>query len=111
MSGTDTTTVTTNSPISTDGTVYADTHMYEVPLGISITCTYDDFKGLVRYIYSQQERQSIQGVNISYNDADGMLSGNMNLNTYYLMGTDKTYSEPYIPGMPMGIETIFGNVE
>ena len=111
VSRTDTTTVTTNSPISTDGTVYADTHMYEVPLGISITCTYDDFKGLVRYIYSQQERQSIQGVNISYNDADGMLSGNMNLNTYYLMGTDKTYSEPYIPGMPMGVETIFGNVE
>ena len=50
-------------------------------------------------------------MNISYNDADGMLSGNMNLNTYYLMGTDKTYSAPYIPGMPMGVETIFGNVE
>ncbi len=111
VSGTDTTTVTTNSPISTEGTVYADTHMYEVPLGISIECTYDDFKRLVRYIYSQQERQSIQGVNISYNDADGKLSGNMNLNTYYLLGTDKVYSEPYIPGMEMGVDTIFGNVD
>ncbi len=111
VSGTDTTTVTTNSPISTEGTVYADTHMYEVPLGISIECTYDDFKGLVRYIYNQQERQSIQGVNISYNDADGTLSGNMNLNTYYLLGTDKVYSEPYIPGMEMGVDTIFGNVD
>lgn len=111
VSGTDTTTVTTNSPVSTDGTAYADTHMYEVPLGISITCTYDDFKGLVRYIYNQQERQSIQGVNISYNDADGKLSGNMNLNTYYLMGTDKVYSEPYIPDMQMGVDTIFGNVD
>ena len=57
------------------------------------------------------QARSGEGVNISYNDADGMLSGNMNLNTYYLMGTDKTYSEPYIPGMPMGVETIFGNVE
>ncbi len=84
--------------------------MYEVPLGISIECTYDDFKGLVRYIYNQQERQSIQGVNISYNGDDGKLSGNMNLNTYYLLGTDKVYGEPYIPDMPMGVQTIFGNV-
>lgn len=50
-----TTTTASTSPVSTDGTVYADTHMYEVPLSISISCTYDDFKGLVRYIYNQQE--------------------------------------------------------
>ena len=34
---------TAASPVSTDGTAYADTHMYEVPLSISISCTYDDF--------------------------------------------------------------------
>ena len=110
VSGTDTSTITTNSPVSTEGTTYAETHMYEVPLGISIECTYDDFKGLVRYIYAQQERQSIQSVNISYNDADDTLSGNMDLNTYYLLGTDKVYSEPYIPDMQMGVRTIFGNI-
>ena len=99
------------SPVSTDGTVYADTHMYEVPLSISISCTYDDFKGLVRYIYNQQERESIQGVSISYNETDGMLTGNMTMNTYYLLGTDKVYSSPYIPDMQMGVDTIFGNVE
>ena len=86
------------------------THMYELPLGISISCTYNDFKGLVRYIYNQQERQSIQSVSISYNSEEGMLSGNMTLNTYYLMGTDKEYSEPYIPAMEMGVDTIFGNM-
>ena len=99
------------SPVSTDGTAYADTHMYEVPLSISISCTYDDFKGLVRYIYNQQERESIQGVSISYNETDGMLAGNMTMNTYYLLGTDKVYSSPYIPDMQMGVDTIFGNVE
>ena len=65
---------TVASPVSTDGTAYADTHMYEVPLSISISCTYDDFKGLVRYIYNQQERESIQGVSINYNETDGMRS-------------------------------------
>lgn len=102
---------TATSPVSTDGTAYADTHMYEVPLSISISCTYDDFKGLVRYIYNQQERESIQGVSISYNETDGMLTGNMTMNTYYLLGTDKVYSSPYIPDMQMGVDTIFGNVE
>ena len=102
---------TTASPVSTDGTAYADTHMYEVPLSISISCTYDDFKGLVRYIYNQQGRESIQGVSISYNETDGMLTGNMTMNTYYLLGTDKVYSSPYIPDMQMGVDTIFGNVE
>ena len=102
---------TAASPVSTDGTAYADTHMYEVPLSISISCTYDDFKGLVRYIYNQQERESIQGVSISYNETDGMLTGNMTMNTYYLLGTDKVYSSPYIPDMQMGVDTIFGNME
>ncbi len=102
---------TVASPVSTDGTAYADTHMYEVPLSISISCTYDDFKGLVRYIYNQQERESIQGVSISYNETDGMLTGNMTMNTYYLLGTDKVYSSLYIPDMQMGVDTIFGNVE
>ena len=85
--------------------------MYEVPLSISISCTYDDFKGLVRYIYNQQERESIQGVSISYNETDGMLTGNMTMNTYYLLGADKVYSSPYIPDMQMGVDTIFGNME
>ena len=106
-----TTTTASTSPVSTDGTAYADTHMYEVPLSISISCTYDDFKGLGRYIYNQQERESIQGVSISYNETDGMLTGNMTMNTYYLLGTDKVYSSPYIPDMQMGVDTIFGNVE
>lgn len=104
-------TTVTDSHVTTEGTAYADTHMYEVPLSISIECTYDDFKGLVRYIYNLQERKSIQGVNISYNEAVGMLSGNMTLNTYYLLGTDKVYSEPDIPVMGMGVDTLFGNVE
>lgn len=108
---TTTTAATATGPVSTDGTVYADTHMYEVPLSISISCTYDDFKGLVRYIYNQQERESIQGVSISYNETDGMLTGNMTMNTYYLLGTDKVYSSPYIPDMQMGVDTIFGNME
>ena len=106
-----TTTTASTSPVSTDGTAYADTHMYEVPLSISISCTYDDFKGLVRYIYNQQERESIQGVSISYNETDGMLTGNMTMNTYYLLGTDKVYSSPYIPDMQMGVDTSFGNGE
>lgn len=106
---TDTTAV--SGPVSTEGTTYADTHMYEVPLSISIECTYSDFKGLVRYIYNLQERKSVHSVSLGYNAENGMLSGSMNLSSYYLTGTDKTYSEPDISGVGLGVDTIFGNVD
>lgn len=104
-------TATSTGPVSTEGTTYADTHLYEVPLSISIQCTYNDFKGLVRYIYNLQERKCIHSVSLGYNSENGMLSGSMNLSSYYLTGTDKTYSEPNISGVGLGVDTIFGNVD
>ena len=104
-------TTAVSSPVSTEATTYADTHMYEVPLSISIECTYDDFKGLIRYIYNLQERKSVHGISIGYNSENGMLSGSMNLSSYYLQGTDKIYGEPDISGVGLGVDTIFGNVD
>ncbi len=104
-------TTVTSSPITTEAAAYADTHLYEVPLSISIECTYNDFKGLVRYIYNLQERKSIHGISIGYNAETGMLSGSMNLSSYYLQGSDKIYSEPNISGVGLGVDTIFGNME
>ncbi len=97
--------------ISTEAAAYADTTLYQDSLGISIGCTYDDFKGLIRYIYSQKERMTVRSVSISYNQENGELSGNMSLDTYFLLGTDKMYTEPSIPSMGMGVDTIFGNME
>lgn len=99
------------SPVVTnETTVYPDAHMYSVPLSISIGCTYDDFKGLIRYIYAQKDRMSVRGVNIAYSSENGALSGNMTMDTYYLTGTDKMYNSPDIPAMRMGVDTIFGDL-
>ena len=103
-------TATSSGPVTTEGTQYPDTRLYEVPLSFSIECSYNDFKGLVRYIYNLQDRENIRGVSLSYNTETGELSGNMTMSTYYLQGTDKVYSEPMIPGMEMGVDTIFGNL-
>lgn len=103
-------TATASGPVTTEGTQYPDTRLYEVPLSFSIECTYNDFKSLVRYIYNLQDRENIRGVSLSYNTETGDLSGNMTMSTYYLQGTDKVYSEPMIPGMEMGVDTIFGNL-
>ncbi len=92
-------------------TQYADTKMYEYPLGISIQCTYDDFKGLVKYIYNQQNRMSVEGVNIGYDATNNQLSGSMTLNTYYLLGTEKVYTPVNIPSTQLGVDTIFGNID
>lgn len=92
-------------------TVYADSHLYEVPLGISIQCTYDDFKDLIKYIYGQQNRMSVEGVNISYDATNNQLSGNMTLDTYYLLGTEKVYAPVDVPKNQLGVDTIFGNID
>lgn len=92
-------------------TEYADSHLYEVPLGISIQCTYDDFKGLIKYIYAQQNRMSVEGVNIGYDASNNELSGNMTLDTYYLLGTEKIYAPVEIPNTQLGVDTIFGNID
>lgn len=92
-------------------TQYADTKMYEYPLGISIQCTYEDFKGLVKYIYNQQNRMSVEGVNIGYDATNNQLSGSMTLNTYYLLGTEKVYTPVNIPSTQLGVDTIFGNID
>lgn len=97
--------------VSTEAQAYANTTLYEDSLGLSIECTYSDFKGLVRYIYTQKERMTVRNVSISYNRESGELSGNMTLSTYFLAGTDKMYTEPYIPDMGMGVDTIFGNIQ
>lgn len=94
---------------SAQDVIIYDTTLYQVPLNLSIECTYDDFKGLITYIYNQPERMSVEGVSLSYNHENGELSGSMSLNTYYLLGTDKLYTEPCIPNMRMGVETIFGD--
>ena len=97
--------------VSVESTVYPDSRMYELPLSISISATYSDFKELIKYIYAQNERMSVKGVSIGYNSENGELNGNMTMGTYYLMGTDKLYVEPQIPSMGMGVDTIFGNVD
>lgn len=107
---TDTTTTDATSSV-VDTTEYANTQMYEVPVSISLECTYNDFKSLVRYIYNLQERKSIRAVSIGYNAETGTLSGNMNMSSYYLQGTDKTYTEPVIPNVNTGVDTIFGNMD
>lgn len=97
--------------VTGDVPTYAATRMYEVPLSLSIECTYDDFKGLIDYIYAQNDRMSVRGVNISYNTETNGLSGNMTLSTYCLSGTQKLYTPPNIPNMGMGVDTIFGNID
>lgn len=99
-----------DSKVSTT-TVYADTHLYEVPLGISIQCGYEDFKSVIRYIYGQQNRMSVDGVNIGYDAATNQLTGNMTLNTYYLLGTDKVYAPLEAPSVGLGVDTVFGNID
>lgn len=87
-----------------------DLHMYNVPLSMSLSTTYNDFKGLVNYLYEQEHRVDINSVNLGFDHTTGGLSGSIVLDTYYLSGSNIPYEESRIPYIEVGVDTIFGNV-
>lgn len=90
--------------------VAMDLHMYNVPLSMSLSTTYNDFKGLVNYLYEQEHRVDIGSVSLGFDHTTGGLSGSVVLNRYYLTGSNIPYEESDIPYIDTGVDTIFGNV-
>lgn len=103
-------TQTVEASVIDTSTTYSDAHFYELPISFSVESGYNDFKSLLRYIYNYGERESVRSVSLSFNEETGGLTGNVNLSTFYLQGTQKAYNEPSVPSVEMGVETIFGNL-
>lgn len=81
--------------------------MYDAAATLSFTTTYNGLKNIVRYIYEIPARKAISSVSLTTSE-NGYLSGSMNLDFYYLTGTEVPYSSISIPGVPTGTENIFG---
>lgn len=77
---------------------------------IHFSCTYDQFKELVRTVVNDEYTKSIDGVNIGYDPTTGILSGNMTINYYVLNGKGDTYVEPATGVNAFGLDCIFGSL-
>lgn len=81
--------------------------MYKLETTVGVTTTNNGLKNVLNYIYGMDSRKSVSSVTLT-TDPDGYLSGNMNMDFFYLTGTDDPYVEQNISGVSTGTTNIFG---
>ena len=81
--------------------------LYGAPMSMNFICTYDGMKDMFEYITSQYNRNSINAVEIAYDEETGLLTGAIGMELYYIEGLDKEYNPPFIPSIPKGQSDVF----
>ena len=85
-------------------------HMFKQPVNYSFRCTYKGFKDMVKYLYSQTDKKSIEGMSLAYDSATGNLAGYLDLNQFYMTGVDKLYQPVSVPFVPKGVYDVFHTI-
>lgn len=79
--------------------------------GLSFRASYDSLKKALEFILSSKDRITVENISVSYDNSTGNLSGTMTVNMYAVSGTDRTYTAPNVPGVPIGTPNIFQTSE
>ena len=98
---------------TTDAAVTADVGLYklfDIVSTVIFDADYDGMKDMVSFIAGADDPMSVEQISMSFNSANGLLSGTMDFNTYYLFGQDKAYVPAEIPAIPHGVDNIFGQM-
>lgn len=98
-------------PTVVSGNVDSELAAYCLPMNMTYQCTYQAMKNTINYTLGHSNRMVIDAVTMTFDKTTGNLTGNMTLNMFYITGTERTYEEPYVPTMKMGVNNIFGTAE
>lgn len=82
-------------------------HLYRVPVNYTYQATYDGVKDMVTYVFSKNDKMSIESLSASYDGTTGNLIGSIDINMYYMNGTGNEYVPATIPTVPTGVADIF----
>ncbi|MBR5361029.1 MAG: hypothetical protein IK123_09095, partial [Lachnospiraceae bacterium] len=85
----------------------ADYKLYGATMDMNFASSYTGLKLLLNYIYSQHDKNSIQGIDVTYDEEDGYLQGELFMELFYVEGTDKEYVPAFIPSVPTGVDDLF----
>lgn len=107
---TDTTGATTNGATLTAENGVPSCQLWYIPVTTTYEVNYLSLKQLVNAVTEDGEKKSLEEVSITYNEENGILSGSLTSNFYYLSGTDETYSTPDVAGVPTGTSNPFRSV-
>lgn len=102
---------TADTAAPAEGTALAkdDIVGYYSALTMNYEASYDDFKKMVAYIKTFEDRMTITAVSSSYDNETGLLSGTLTINMYYLTGAGKEYEAPQVDGANKGVSNLFGS--
>ncbi len=76
-------------------------------LNINYEGTYDQFKDFIDYMNTHASKNLINTINMSYSEAEGMVRGSLQFNTYGIVGSQREYDELKIKDVYVGTENIF----
>ncbi len=82
-------------------------HLYKAPVSYAFKSTYDGLKGMIDYVFAQNDKKSIEALSASFNTETGNLEGNLNMNMYYMVGSGKDHAPATIPSVPTGVSNVF----
>ncbi len=81
----------------------------DTELGLTFQVEYDNFKKFLAYIRDYEDRIVIKDLDISYNPFSDMVSGNLVLSQYAIIGDDRVLPEVETKVTEKGTDNIFKN--
>lgn len=107
----ETTTNDTVPQIEENNSVSTGIRMFMQPIEFGCNITYEGFKLLIANIFATPERKSIQSVNLSFDSETGNIRATMQMNQYFMTGTENVYQQITIPNSRIGTNNIFHSID
>ena len=101
---------TTDGATLTADSIYPSCQLSYVPDTTTYEVNYLSLKQLVKAVTDDSDKKSVEDISVTYNEENGILSGTLTSNFYYLSGTDEVYSTPDVAGVPVGTSNPFRSV-
>ena len=90
--------------------VCPDYYLYNMTVSYDFTSDYEDLKKVFAKILADEDKRNISAMSLTFDSENGLLVGNINMNLFYMMGTEKEYVAPD-PGVVLtGNDNIFGTM-
>ncbi len=90
--------------------ITADYTLYGAPLAINFGSTYKGLKDMLTLIESQNDKNQIKELDVSFDESTGLLDGTIAIWLYYIPDTGREYVPTYIPAVPTGVRDVFHTV-
>ena len=85
--------------------------LFDNVVNYNLSSTYTGLKDMVAKIYALKDKRGITAVTLGYDNANGLLNGSLTMDTYYVFGSDKPYSQPSLTPVEKGTENPFGTLD